>query len=78
MNITLEDYLENHAFCDYENTEATIRLKIKDSIYFLDQDNFDYFCNDYVKDVEVSIDGNEYGVWLLVVIELIKHKEGVE
>ena len=43
MNITLEDYLENHAFCDYENTEASIRLKVKDSIYFLDQDTFDYF-----------------------------------
>ncbi|MEF2934065.1 MAG: hypothetical protein U0O30_07095 [Streptococcus sp.] len=70
MNVTIEDYLDNHAFCDCEGNDATIFLEKEGTRYNLDSIDFDDFYGDYVNGVEVSIDGNEFGVWLHVVIEL--------
>ena len=70
MNVTIEDYLDNHAFCDFERNNATILLEKEGTRYNLDNIDLDDFYGDYVNNVEVSIDGNEFGVWLHVVIEL--------
>lgn len=70
MNVTLEDYLENHAFCDCEGTNAAILIEKAGTKYNLEKNDIDDFYGDYVHGAEVSIDGNEFGVWLRVVIEL--------
>ena len=70
MNVTLEDYLENHAFCDFGGTNATILIEKAGTKYNLEKNDIDDFYGDYVHGAEVSIDANEFGVWLRVVIEL--------
>lgn len=70
MNVTLEDYLENHAFCDCEGTNAEIIIEKAGTKYNLEKTDIDDFYGDYVHSAEVSIDGNEFGVWLRVVVEL--------
>lgn len=70
MNVTIEDYLDNHIFCGHKGDWAVILLEKEGTRYNLDNIDLDDFYGDYVNNVEVSVDANEFGITLCVVIEL--------
>nr|WP_281734382.1 hypothetical protein [Streptococcus lutetiensis] len=43
MNVTLEDYLENHAFCDCEGTNAAILIEKAGTKYNLEKTTLTIF-----------------------------------
>ena len=48
--------------------QFSVKRQVQNTI--LKKNDIDDFYGDYVHGAEVSIDGNEFGVWLRVVIEL--------
>ncbi|QIM45691.1 hypothetical protein GPZ88_00860 [Streptococcus ruminicola] len=70
MNVTIEDYLDGHVFSGYKGEWPLIILKKAGKRYNYDDVDIDDFYGDYVDNVSVDVDANEFGICLSVIIEL--------